>query len=657
MAFSFWNNSSRIRRKAVEIEPEEIFMDAQNIPGFRREMQEGRMERPIGRAAFSAAGILIGASFLMLAARLGELELVRGKSFLEQATANKTYGIVIQAPRGIFYDRAFEPLVENSSTFVISLERKKIANSFVFEQVLGRLAVLLGRTVSDIAEQNGLEARAAPGRESDWPEEIFAASGDFREAVLEIESNPDRFPGVLVSEGGKRKYLLGSGAAHALGYVNRPTAEDLKARPDLRAVYTVGRSGLEAWYEDRLRGQSGEKLIEVNARGEATRERYLVKASGGRDIRLELDKRLQDFASAALERHIKALGKKAGAVVAVDPRDGAVRALASYPAFDPNLFGQNASRKEIARLLRQETSPFFDRTISGGYPSASTIKPIMAAAALEEGIIDPARTIYDPGYISVPNPFDPSKPTIFKDWKALGTVDMRRAIAWSANVYFYTIGGGYRDIKGLGIERIRQYLERFGWGSKLGIDLPNENAGLLPGPATKKSLRPQDPLWRIGDTYISSIGQGDLQVTPLQLAAATAAIANGGTLWKPRLAAAILDENRNPVETFPPQKIRSNFVHPESLQVVREGMRRAVTDGSARFLADLPFAVAGKTGTAETGAYGKNHGWFTGFAPYEHPELVITVLVEQGTGGSTDAVPIAKEILYDYFTHNRGANE
>lgn len=633
-------------------------MDAVNIHGFRHEMQEGRIERPIGRSSLVAFGGLIVLGLVILAGRLADLSLWKGGAFYARGEANKTYPILIAPPRGIFYDRNFEKLVENTPTFEIALKPGDTAHDEEFTRGLQAVVALTGKTVADLAEANGVGSEAL-GREpfslrGDWPREIFVSSGELRAEVLEIQSRPEDFPGVLVRESGERNYLLGSGASHLFGYVGRPTREDLAVHPDITPADILGKDGLELAYEEEIRGEAGEKLIEVNAFGERLRERFIVKAKPGHDVQLEIDGELQRFAAETLQRHITALGKRAGALVAIDPRDGGVRALISYPGYDANLLGKG-SREEVRRLLDDLAKPFFNRAIAGGYPSASTIKPFLAAAALEERLIDPAREIFDPGYISVPNPYDPSNPTIFKDWKALGWIDMRRAIALSANVYFYTIGGGYGGIPGLGIEHIKQALERFGWGSPLGIDLPGEYAGLIPDPEKKKISQPKNPVWRIGDTYITAIGQGDLQITPLQLAAATAAIANGGTLWRPRIAKAVVDEERNIMTAFEPQVLRGNIMSPGSLRVVREGMRLAVTEGSAVGLSELLFPVAGKTGTAQTGVYGKNHGWFTGFAPYDAPELVISILVEEGTGGSTDAVPIAREVLYHYFSAPRNS--
>lgn len=644
-----------IRRSEVEITPEEIFMDAANAPGFRQEMHEGRLERPVSRRTFTVFGAAVAVGFLIIAGRMFELQVVRGDDFVLRANENKTYPVAIEAPRGIFYDRHFGKLVENAPSFTVSLRAGDLADDGTFRDVFTRLAALLGKTVEEVADANNvpLDALAGDARylRASWPGEFFVAAGDIRNEVLELQTHQEDFPGVRITEAGRRHYLLANAASHILGYVGRPTKTELAEHPNLSPNDVVGKTGLEAEYEGILRGTRGEKLIEVDASGEARRERFIVKPDPGKDVVLEIDAGLQQFAAETLGRHIRAAGKRAGALVAVDPRDGAVRALVSYPSFDPNVFGRSAKRGDVAALFADPAHPFYDRAIGGGYPSGSTIKPILAVAALEEKIIDPKHAIFDPGYISVPNPFDPSKPTIFKDWKELGWVDMRRALALSANVYFYTVGGGYGDIKGLGIERMKRYLERFGWGSTLGIDLPGEVPGLIPDPEKKKTLRPKDPIWRIGDTYITAIGQGDLQATPLQLAVSTAAIANGGTLWKPRIAAAVIDEERRPIREFRPEIIRDHLADPDSLRIVREGMRQAVTDGSASALRDLFFTSAGKTGTAQTGAIGKNHGWFIGFAPYEEPELALSVLVEEGSGGSTDAVPVAKEVLYYYFTH------
>ena len=315
------------------------------------------------------------------------------------------------------------------------------------------------------------------------------------------------------------------------------------------------------------------------------------------------------------------------------------------PSFDFN-------SQTYGEIIKDKNKPLFNRAIGGFYPAGSTIKPFVASAALAENIIDPNFKIDDTlGYIKIENQYDPNIVYTYRDWKAHGFVDMRRAIAVSANVYFYIIGGGYKNIKGLGIDRIKKYLNIFGFGSDLGIDLPGESSGLIPDPAWKKSVKNEG--WFTGDTYNVSIGQGDTIITPLQLASAIGAVANGGTLWKPKLVLKITDHRNNSIREFKPESIRANIVDESKLKVVREGLRKAVTEGSAYLLNDLPIKVAGKTGTAQiTNTFRKTNAWFTGFAPYDNPEIALAIIVEGAGEGSTAAVPVAKEVFYWYYNKN-----
>jgi len=259
------------------------------------------------------------------------------------------------------------------------------------------------------------------------------------------------------------------------------------------------------------------------------------------------------------------------------------------------------------------------------------------------------------GFISVPNPYDPNRPTIFKDWKAHGIMTVKEALAESCNVYFYAAGGGYQNVKGLGIERIKKYLSEFGFGATLGIDIPGERSGLIPDPAWKEKNRKQDSIWRIGDTYLTAIGQGDLLVTPLQLAAATAAIANGGKLYAPHLVKEILADDKIE-KKFSPSPIRQVPVNDQWLAVVRAGMRQAAISGTASALYGLPFEVAAKTGTAQILSNAKTNAFLTSFAPYDNPQIVLVVTVEGGQGGMTNAVPVAKEVL-NWWWLNRATGQ
>ncbi|MCK4554296.1 penicillin-binding protein 2, partial [Candidatus Parcubacteria bacterium] len=280
--------------------------------------------------------------------------------------------------------------------------------------------------------------------------------------------------------------------------------------------------------------------------------------------------------------------------------------------------------------------------ISGEYPSGSTIKPVIAAAALEEGIISEHTSFTSVGGIKVGQWF-------FPDWRAggHGITDVRRAIAESINTFFYYIGGGHQDFKGLGIDRIYKYGELFGLNAQLGIDLAGEVSGFLPTKKWKEETKGER--WYIGDTYHLSIGQGDILVTPLQVANYTSVFANGGALYRPHLVKQILSGGDKVFKEVEPVIIRDNFIGDYNIEIVRQGMRRTVTAGSARSLQSVPVAVAGKTGTAQWSSKKNHHAWFTGFAPYDNPEVVITILVEEGGEGSDVAVPIAKEFLEWYF--------
>lgn len=646
----FWK-----KRRSAEIDPEEIFMDSANLPGHDLALHEGRIERPIEVRVFWLWALIIFVGLLAVVLRLFQLQIIRGEEFFAASNKNISYSLFSAPPRGLIYDRNLNTLASNSVSFTLILKKTGLADD-EFGTALQKGADLVGRTLYEIWA-GGQQGQSRELRFPDdifspdvWPEEIVLAESIPRHLLLRVATSPGDFHAMAIEESINRVYPGGSSASHVVGFTGRPAANDQAQSPLYqKASARIGKGGIELVYEEELRGKHGKKVIEIDAEGKPQRERFLEKSSPGRSVVLNIDAELQRAVYEILARNIPALGKKAGAAVISDPRDGRILALVSFPSFDSSMLSEGKDQEAIRAILNDKRKPFFNRAISGIYPPGSTIKPVLAAAALEEQVIDPKRTIYDVGFISVPNPYDPEKFSVFRDWAALGFVDMRRALALSANVYFYTIGGGHEGIKGLGIERIGKFFRAFGFGSKLGIDLRGEEQGLVPGPEEKKKIRPKDPFWRIGDTYITSIGQGDMGATPLQVNFATAAIANGGTLWRPFITKAILDEAGTVVKAVEPSVIRDRIAGQETLKVVREGMRLAVIDGSANAIAGFPLAVAGKTGTAQTGITGKNHGWFTAFVPYENPEAVITVMVEEGTGGATDAVPISKEILWAWL--------
>jgi len=364
-----------------------------------------------------------------------------------------------------------------------------------------------------------------------------------------------------------------------------------------------------------------------------------------------LDFGLQEKIEVELSKALKNSGTKKGIAIALDPKTGGVLALVSIPSFDNNIFSQKVSEEEWEELKNDPEKPLFNRAISGiGYPTGSTIKPLIATAALEEKIIWPQKSINCQGEIVVENPwYDPEHPElaqkewVYHDWTVHGLTNMKGAIAESCNIYFYTVGGGHRGFEGLGPEKIIKWLELFNWGKTTGIDLPGEGKGILPE---------IDRDWRLGNTYHLSIGQGAFSITPLQVVTAFSAIANGGTLYKPVIAKEIWDLNKNVVAKIESQILRENFIKEENLEIVREGMRQAVTSpsGSAFILNSLPVSCATKTGTAQTAKEDVYHSWVSVFAPYEEPEIVLTIMVEEVPGLQVVVLPIVKEVLNWYFS-------
>jgi len=359
-------------------------------------------------------------------------------------------------------------------------------------------------------------------------------------------------------------------------------------------------------------------------------------------VYLHLNASLQHIAWAALKESVLAHNAPGGSVVALDPRNGAIRALVSYPSFSSEEFVRGISASAYQSLLSDPSTPLLNRATSGEYPSGSTFKLVVGTAALEEGIVTRNTSVVSSGGIRVGIYWYP-------DWRAggHGETNIIHGLADSVNTFFYAVGGGWGAIEGLGIDRIAVYGKRFGLAAATGIDLPSERAGFLPSKEWKEET--QGEQWYLGDTYHAAIGQGYVVVTPLQIANVTSAIASGGVLYAPRLVDRI-GRSYESSEPFAPVVINTEVASPKNISIIQEGLRAAVTYGSARSLGSLSVDAAGKTGTAEWTEGKKPHAWFTGYAPYQNPELVVTVLVEEGEGGDLAATPVAKKIFEWYFT-------
>jgi penicillin-binding protein 2 len=360
----------------------------------------------------------------------------------------------------------------------------------------------------------------------------------------------------------------------------------------------------------------------------------------GSHVVLFIERGLQKRIIDELTTAMAARGVTKGAAVALDPRSGAVRALVSLPGYDNNLFSSGISADEYRALVEAEDQPLFNRAIAGLYPPGSTVKPFLAVAGLEQGVIDESTTVLANGSITVAG-------QTFGDWRVHGLVNLTKALAVSSNIFFYALGGGYGDLEGLGPFRIKEYLSRFRLDERTGIDLPGERQGFIPDPEWKKEIKNES--WYIGDTYNTSIGQGFVSVSPLELAVSTAAIANGGTILRPRLVKGTAQGDINTLALTEPEIVASSIASTTALAAARKGMRESVLSGYTRTLQQVPVPVAAKTGTAENIPGMEPHAWVAAFAPYENPEILLVLLVENGGLGSDTVVPVAQKVLSWYF--------
>ncbi|OGZ34373.1 MAG: penicillin-binding protein 2 [Candidatus Portnoybacteria bacterium RBG_19FT_COMBO_36_7] len=629
----------KIRKSFKEnIDPEEILLDAEKPV----DLQDQKLETPLRAKVFIIffGIIIVGLSILLF--RAGYLQVFKNEVYLKLANRNSLRVYPILAPRGLIYDKNYKTLVNNLPSYNVFLTPQDLPKSKIErEEMIEKISLLLGLDIKEV------EMKVS---DFDFEKEqrILLVDGLPTEKILSLEACLKDFPALSLENGIQRQYLYGEILSHILGYTGKLSEKNLKTYPDYFPVGRIGQEGLELQYEKFLKGQDGQREVEVNSRGQQIKEKWIRESISGKSIVTTIDLDLQKKIYEEMKKMLSSLNLTSGVAVALNPKNSQVMALLSLPSYDDNLFEKNISAADFEKLRENPDRPLFNRVISGQYPPGSVIKPMIGAAALEENIVKPTTTVFDPGQITIVNPYNPSVVYNFPDWKAHGIVNIYSAIAQSCDVYFYTIGGGYGSIEGLGIDRIKKYLNLFGFGSLLEIDLPGEKAGLTPDGAWKQEVKNES--WYIGDSYHISIGQGDLLVTPLQIATAIASVANGGKLYAPYLVDKIVDSDKNNINVFEPHLIRDDFIKTENLTVVRQGMRQAVTEGSARLLADLSVKAAGKTGTAQISGQKNTNAWFVGFAPYDDPQIVLLIMLENAGEGSSFAVPVAKEVFKYYFS-------
>lgn len=580
---------------------------------------------------------ILALAFCSLVARLLFLQIVQGERFTYLSENNRIRLKKIPGTRGMVLDRKGQLMVDSRPSFDLIFVPEDASDP---EETLHHLARLLRRDereLRDLLNENKNRPRF---------EEIVLGKDIEWSTVVAVEAHQTDLPGVTLRIRPRRSYLNEGMAAHLLGYLGEIGPRQLKVQKDKGYGMgdEIGQFGLESRWEGYLRGRNGGEQVEVDALGRRVRVLQEVEDVPGNNVFLTLDRDLQATAYQALQ------GKQ-GAMVVLDVRSGAILALVSTPAFDPNVFAKGITAEEWRALTQDRLNPLNNRAIQGQYAPGSTFKIVLATAALEEAAINPETRIFDPGYLVVGN-------RRFRDWKERGHgwVDLHRAIVESCDVYFYQLG------QRLGVDRIAQYARAFGLGEKTGVSLDNEKAGLIPDAEWKKRRFGQP--WFPGETPSVAIGQGYVTVTPLQMANLMAAVANGGTLYRPWFVRRIESLDGKLIREYGPTVMRSLKLKDGTLEFVRNALKDVVnsgagTGGQAR---SSLVEIAGKTGTAQVtqmhekvvksehlSYFNKDNAWFVAYAPAEKPEIAVVTLVEHGGHGGSAAAPLAKMVIEQYI--------
>ena len=617
-------------------------------------------------------------TFGVVAFQLFQIQINFGDAYQRLAENNRFKLISDEAPRGVIYDRNGSILARNAPDYSVAIVPADLPDDAARTMaVYERLSQLLKvpattRDASNARPTTGglqsppagpdtrsIEEMVYDGRLNPFGNVIIKSKID-RITANTVEEMRGDLPGVYVLRLPTRAYPLKEAMAHLLGYTGGIPSElskDYQARGyDIND--RIGVAGVEQAFESDLRGGKGRRLVEVDASGREINTLAAEPALPGKNLVLTLDSYLQTAAVEALQAGLKKSKAKAGVVIALNPQNGEVLAMVSLPSYDNNLFSGGISGNDYAALIQNKDLPLYNRALSGEYPLGSIFKIVPASAALQENVIDINTGIVDSGIIWLPNKFFPDEPRLaqpFYGWsrQGLGLMNVTSALAWSSDIFFYEVSGGFQDFVGLGLNRLASYALSFGFGARSGIGVPGEAKGLVPTDRWKRITYAQS--WVTGDTFNMGIGQGFLLGTPLQIVNALAAVANGGTLYRPQIARALIDADSHILKQYQPEVIRKLPVSAANLAIVRGGLRAAVTSGTATVINYAAVPIAGKTGTAEyPGPRDRlrrlpTHAWFLAFAPYDNPQIALVVFVEGGGEGSVTAVPIAGDILRAYF--------
>lgn len=594
------------------------------------------------------AGMLVLAAVLLLVSRMTKLQIVDHTHFTTLSRDNRVKVVPLPPTRGLIYDANGVLLAQNRPAYSLEITPEQVDD---VDAVLEQLGELIEIGEEDLERFWKLRKRkrrfdSVPIRVNLTPDE-----------AAQFAVHHHRFPGVDIKAQLLRHYPHDVKTTHVLGYVGRISQRDLEQidASNYAGTSHIGKNGVEKTYESALHGSVGYEQIEVNAAGRRVRTLEQTPPEPGVDIHLHLDIGLQEVA-------MQAFGDNNGAIVAIDPNDGGVLAFVSQPGYDPNLFVEGISTKNYGTLQGDEDRPLYNRALRGQYPPGSTVKPFMGLAGLERHAIDYETSVYCPGFYQLPG-----NTHRYRDWKKTGHGPMAldAAIVQSCDVYFYKLA--YE----LGVDRLHEYLGQFGFGERTGIDLTGESTGLLPSRDWKRRTRRQP--WYPGETLIMGIGQGYFLSTPLQLAAATAAIANNGTFYTPRVVSYLRDRDSGEITPIPPNSKPVPKVLQQNWEDVRTGMINVVESprGTAKRIRTDAYRIAGKTGTAQVFTVAqdaeydeetlekklRDHALFVAYAPVDDPQIAIAVVVENGGHGGATAAPIARKIMDAYLLRDPPVGE
>lgn len=566
----------------------------------------------------------------LLALRLWHLQIREGPYYRDLSENNRTRSVILEPARGLIYDRNGVLLANNVPSFSLYVSLEDVKDR---EELIQKMTELIGLDPEMIRKKLAIRgAKQVPRKIKDRL--------TLREATL-IESHRLDLPGVMIQVESQRNYPSGVTAAHVLGYVGEVSAEQLE-KPEYAELHqgsVVGQYGVEKYFDRVVRGEAGQKSVEVDALGHEKRTVVVDQPKAGDDLFLTIDARLQKVAE-------DLLGQESGAIVALDPTTGDILAMASRPAFDPNVLSRELTGKQWVEIVQDEGRPLNNRASQGQYPPGSTFKVMMAAAALESKTVTPSSTVQCNGGYQFGR-------RLYHDWKASGhgSVDMRRALIHSCDVYFYTIG------QRMGIDTMAEFGRAFGLGQETGVELPSERIGIMPSTAWKQKAK-NEP-WLPGETISAAIGQGYVTVTPLQMASLIGTVANDGVTFRPRLVRAVMDRETGQLQEMEPEEKSRVKVKPEYLKLIQEALAAVVTEGTATRAKSTIVSIAGKTGTAQTAALRtgpekdipkkfRDHAWFVAFAPVEKPRIAVAVLAEHMGHGGSAAAPLAKDVIENY---------